>query len=214
MNKKKVIAAAIVLVLVVLIGSVLAYFTDTDTATNIFTLGDKIDIAIVENNAWTQDGETTNWINANARDIHPGTVVSKEPSIKNKSTTTPAYVFAEVKVPCYASTGTTVDTPLFTLNNIGEGWTKISSNETVNTTDKTISYVYAYGTSTAMTTLAANTTTATPVFTTVTLAPSLTAEQKDTASATPNIVVNGYGIQIDNLNVTSPSAIFALFGNH
>lgn len=214
MNRKKIIAAAVVLALVVLIGSVLAYFTDTDTATNIFTLGDKIEIEIVENNAWTKDGQTTNWINANATNIHPGTVVSKEPSIRNKSTTTPAYVFAEVVVPCYASTGTTADTPLFTLNNIGAGWTKISSNETVDSTSKTIKYVYAWGTSTAMTTLAANTTTTTPVFTSVTLAPTLTADQKETASATPNIVVNGYGIQIDNLTVTSPTAIFALFGNN
>ena len=46
-NRKKIIAAAVVLALVVLIGSVLAYFTDTDTATNIFTLGDKIEIEIV-----------------------------------------------------------------------------------------------------------------------------------------------------------------------
>ena len=53
MNRKKIIAAAVVLALVVLIGSVLAYFTDIDTATNIFTLGDKIEIEIVENNAWT-----------------------------------------------------------------------------------------------------------------------------------------------------------------
>ena len=60
----------------------------------------------------------------------------------------------------------------------------------------------------------ANTTTTTPVFTSVTLAPTLTADQKDTASATPNIVVNGYGIQIDNLTVTSPTAIFALFGDN
>ena len=214
MNRKKIIAAAIVLALVVLIGSLLAYFTDTDTATNIFTLGDKIEISIVENNAWTKDGQTTNWVNPDATDIHPGTVVSKAPSIRNDSTTTPAYVFAEVIVPCYASTGTTVNTPLFTLDSIGAGWTKISSNETVDTTSKTIKYVYAYGTSTAMTTLAANTTTTTPVFSSVTLAPTLTAEQKDTASANPNIVVNGYGIQIDNLTVTNPSAIFALFGNN
>ena len=44
MSKKKSIAVAIVLLLVLLIGGMLAYFTDTDTATNVFVLGDDIDI--------------------------------------------------------------------------------------------------------------------------------------------------------------------------
>ena len=147
MNRKKTIAAAIVLALVLLIGSMLAYFTDTDKATNVFTLGDEINISVIENNAWTEGTTENQYTNPNAENIHPGATVSKEPSIKNESTTTPAYVFAEVIVPCYASTGTTADTPLFTLNNIGSGWVKISSDETVNTTDKTITYIYAYASS-------------------------------------------------------------------
>lgn len=212
MNKKKTIAAAIVLALVLLIGSMLAYFTDTDSATNKFTLGDKIDISVIENNDWTKNATSGIWENDDALGIHPGAVVDKAPSIKNNSTTTPAYVFAEVIVPCYASTGATVNTPLFTLNNIGAGWVKISSNETVNTTDKTITYVYAYASAAAgpMTSLAENTTTATPVFSTVTLAPTLTAEQKDTAPANTNIVVNGYGIQTDNLGTNDPATIYGM----
>lgn len=211
MNKKKTILAAIILALVLLIGSMLAYFTDTDNATNVFTLGDEVDISVVEEGGWTKDGTTGNWNNTNATNIHPGAVIEKAPSIKNNSTTTPAYVFAEVIVPCYASTGTTADTPLFELNNIGAGWTKISTGETVNTTDKTITYVYAYGTSTQMTSLAAGATTAKPVFSTVTLDPSLTAEQKATANENPNIIVNGYGIQTDSLSTTNPTEIYGLF---
>lgn len=201
MNKKKSIAVAVVLALILIIGGMLAYFTDTDTKTNVFTLGDNVDISLTE--TWDPD---------DGLGLHPGAVVAKAPSIKNESTTTPAYVFAEVKVPCYASTGTTADTPLFTFT-ANEGWTLINT-PSVNTTDKTITYIYAYGTSSAMTTLAANTTTSTAVFSNVTLAPTLTAEQKATASTTPNIIVNAYGIQIDNLNVTAPSAIYALFGNN
>lgn len=212
MNKKKTIAAAIVLALVLLIGSMLAYFTDTDSVTNKFTLGDKIDISVIENNDWTKNTTSGIWENEDALGIHPGAVVDKAPSIKNNSTTTPAYVFAEVIVPCYASTGTTADTPLFTLNNIGSGWVKISSSETVDTTNKTITYVYAYASAAAgpMTSLAKNTTTATPVFSTVTLAPTLTAEQKDTAPANTNIVVNGYGIQTDNLGTNDPATIYGM----
>lgn len=201
MNKKKSIAVAVVLALILIIGGMLAYFTDTDTKTNVFTLGDNVDISLTE--TWDPD---------DGLGLHPGAVVEKAPSIKNESTTTPAYVFAEVIVPCYASTGTTADTQLFTFT-ANNGWTLINT-PSVNTTDKTITYIYAYGSSTEMTTLAANTTTSTAVFNEVTLAPTLTAEQKATASTTPNIIVNAYGIQIDNLNVTSPSAIYALFGNN
>lgn len=212
MNRRKLFVAAIVLALVMLIGSILAYFTDTDTATNKFTLGDEVEISVVENNTWVKNASTGLWENSTAEGIHPGAVVNKEPSIHNDSATTPAYVFAEVVVPCYASTGTTVDTPLFTLNNIGAGWVKISSNETVNTTNKTITYVYAYASAAAgpMTSLAANTTTSTPVFSTVTLAPTLTSAQKATAPINTNIIVNGYGIQIDNLGSSDPMTIYGL----
>ena len=198
MNKKKGIAVSVVLLLILLIGGMMAYFTDTDEVTNVFTIGDDIEISITE--AWTP---------ANGLKVHPGAVIAKAPSIKNDSTTTPAYVFAQIEVPCYATTGTTVNAPLFTFT-ANNGWTLIDTSA-INTTTKTITYVYAYGTSTGMTTLAANTTTTTPVFSNVTVPSSLTEEQAATASTTPNIVVNAYGIQVDNLGVTSPTAIFGLF---
>lgn len=217
MNRKKSIAVAIVLLLVLLIGGMLAYFTDTDTATNVFVLGDDIDISLSES-AWNA---------SNANGIHPGTTVAKNPVITNESTSTTAYVFAEVKVPCYATTGTTVNAPLFVLNDstgtalgttVGSsgnsGWTLISVSSPDATT-KTITYVYAYGTSSEMTALAASSstpkTTTTPVFSSVTLEPSLTKAQKDTAPDTTNVVVNAYGIQTDGLSVSTPTAIYALF---
>lgn len=200
MNKKKSIAVAIVLALVLVIGGLLAYLTDTDTKTNVFTLGDNVDILLTET-----------WTAADGLNLQPGAVVTKAPSIKNGSATVPAYVFAEIVVPCYASTGTTANTPLFTFT-VNDGWTLINT-PTVNATSKTITYVYAYGTTETMSSLAGNATTSTAVFSSVTLAPSLTDEQKDTASATPNIVVNAYGIQTNNLGVTAPSDIFALFNS-
>ena len=193
--KNKSIAIASVFAIVLVVGGILAFFTDTDTKTNVFTLGDNVEISLTEN--WTaEDG----------LDLHPGAVVTKAPSIKNDSETTPAYVFAEVIVSCYASTGTTVDTPLFTYT-LNSGWTLINT-PTVNTTSKTITYVYAYGSASAMTNLAADTTTSSAVFDEVTLAPTLTKEQKETTLSEPNIVVNAYGIQVDNLGTTSPSAIY------
>jgi len=202
MNRKKTIAVAIVLALILLIGGMLAYFTDTDKADNVFTLGDNIEISLSEE-GWT-DGN-----NSKALGIHPGAKVDKAPVITNDSKTTKAFVFAEVVVPCYASTGTTVDTPLYTLDDIGSGWTLINTPE-VDTKAKTITYVYAYGTSSKMTELNAEASTS-EVFKSVTLEPTLTKEQKETVNDEPNVVVNAYGIQIDNLSKTSPTDIFDLF---
>lgn len=201
MNKKKSIAVAIVLLLILLIGGMLAYFTDTDTKTNTITLGDDIEISVTE--TWNPD---------DGLGLHPGAVVEKAPKIKNDSTTTPAYVFAEVVVPCYATTGTTANAPLFTFT-VNSGWTLINT-PSINTTNKTITYVYAYGTASAMTELEKNTTTPNAVFNTVTLVETLTQAQKETASATPNIIVNGYGIQTDNMTGKTPAQIFALFGSN
>ena len=197
MNRKRVVAIAVasVLALVLLIGGMLAFFTDTDTKTNVFTLGDNVEISLTE--VWTP---------ADGLNLHPGAVVTKAPSIKNDSATTPAYVFAEVIVPCYATTGTTADAELFEFT-ANSDWALINTPE-IDTDSKTKTYVYAYGTDTAMTTLDENTTTESAVFDQVTLKSSLTKEQKETASATPDIIVNAYGIQIDNLGTTVPAEIY------
>ncbi len=199
MNKKKSIAVAAILAVVLLIGGLLAYFTDTDTKTNVFTLGDNVEISLSE----------TAWVAANGEGIHPGANIAKNPIITNDSSTTPAYVFAEVIVPCYDSNNDgTADDALFTLDTIGSGWTLIDTSA-VDTTEKTITYVYAYGSSSTMTSLAANASTS-AVFSSVTLKSTLTAAQKATAGTT-NIVVNAYGIQTNSLSASTPTAIYGLF---
>ena len=223
MSKQKTIAVAIVLALVLIIGGMLAYFTDTDTRTNVFSLGDNIEISLSET-GWT-NSSGTNYTRTEANGVHPGATVVKDPTINNDSTTTPAYVFAEIIVPCYASSGSTVDSPVFklldengtalgtTVGSAGNtGWTLISVSS-IDTTNKQIKYVYAYGTTSAMTSLAQGTSTSKPVFSEVQVEPTLTAAQKATAPANPNITVNAYGIQTDGLSTTTPSAIFALFSN-
>ena len=197
MNKRKGIAVAVVLLLVLIIGGMLAFFTDTDTETNVFTIGDDVGIEITE--VWDpEDGE----------DIHPGAVVSKEPAIENTSTV-PAYVFMEVTVPCYASTGTTVDRPLFSFTP-NSGWALIDTSS-IDQNSKTITYRYAYGSNSAMTELGAGETTS-PLFTSVTLDSSLTGDQAATAKTNPDIGIVAYGIQTENLGVSAPSDIFRLFG--
>ena len=116
MSKKKTIAVAIILALVLIIGGMLAYFTDTDTTTNVFVLGDKVEIDLTEP-AWDALADTNNNdIPDVAEGIHPGTKVAKDPTITNESETTPAYVFAEIVVPCYDSDGNgTADNQVYKL---------------------------------------------------------------------------------------------------
>lgn len=214
MDKKKTISVTIVLLLVLLIGGIIAFFTDTETATNVFTIGN-VDIELLEDGGWTHTGESESYTNTDANNIVPGTTVNKKPKIKNKIGSAPAYVFAEIIVPCYDSDDqdNTVDSALFTFVINDSSWTQVG-NATLNTTNKTMTYVYAYtaaSDSTQMLRLDANEETSLPVFNQVTLAPSLTAPERETADIDTNIVVKAYGIQADNLDKTSPIDVWSLF---
>ena len=99
MKKKKTILAALVLLLVVAVGGAIAYFTDTDTKTNTFTIGN-VDISLTEDGWDALADANNNDIPDVAEDMMPGESVTKDPTINNLSTKNPAYVFAKVEVPC------------------------------------------------------------------------------------------------------------------
>ena len=191
MSKKKMILTAVILTLVLVIGGTIAFFTDTDSATNTFTIG-KIDISLSE----------PNWNASNAQNVTPGKVIAKDPTITNDSTTNSAYVFAKVEVPALNSS-----TPLFTYT-INSGWTEVG---TASFADGKITYVYAYGNNTAMTELISGSSTSTAVFDSVTFNSTLTSSDLAGVNTTQNIVITAYGIQIDNLGETTPSGIWGLF---
>lgn len=198
MSKKKIIAVSIVLALILLIGGMIAYFTDTDNKTNVFVLGDNVDIAL---------NETFNATVANG--VHPGTVVEKAPKVVNQSTTTPAYVFLEVKVPLYKTVTTgSYDAELFEYTPKA-GWYEMEDKASIDSTGKFKTHVYAYGTSSAMTSLPASQETPT-LFDSVKLVETLTAEQKATAPTSPNIDIVAKAIQIDNVG-TTPAEVYAKF---
>ena len=73
MKKKSILlaATAVMLVAAMSIGGMLAYFTDTDTKTNTFTLGN-VEIELTEP-SWTEDSYIAN----------PGVDVAKDPIITN-----------------------------------------------------------------------------------------------------------------------------------
>lgn len=213
MNRKKTLAVAIVLALVLLIGGMLAYFTDTATKENKFKLGEmEIKISISEaswDNLTDGDGKvgtpgtTSNGIPDIAEDIIPGATIAKDPVINNNSTTNSACVFAEIVVPALAA-----DKPIFTYNK-NAGWVEVGE-EQYDATEKTITHVYAYGTSSEMTELTAGSSTTTAIFSSVTFNTDLTATDLASIDSAQQIDVNAYGIQYANLDSYAPDAVWAL----
>lgn len=93
--KKKITAIALVvcLVAVAIVGGSLAYFTDTKTATNTFTMGD-VKIKLDETDVKNPTGDR---VTSNTYDVYPGAVVTKDPIVHNVGKNG-AYIRATVNV--------------------------------------------------------------------------------------------------------------------
>ena len=215
MKKKKTILAALVLLLVVAVGGAIAYFTDTDTKTNTFTIGN-VDISLTEDGWDALADDNNNGIPDVAEDMMPGESVTKNPTINNLSTKNPAYVFAKVEVPCTTIVApATTSEELFTYTT-NAGWTELSSAAVVAcTSGGTATHVYYYGTGGTLTALAkaadasTPTPTSNPVFSSVTLRSTLKGNEGLTGNK--NIVVTGYGIQTEGLTSTAPADVWGNF---
>jgi len=227
MKKKKTILAAIVLLLVFVVGGAIAYFTDTDTKTNTFTIGN-VDIDLVET-AWDAlPDEDNDKIPDAAEDMMPGEFVTKDPVIRNRSTKNPAYVFVKLQVPCSKEVtkpgdpNPTVLSPeeLFTYS-INTAWSELTTAAVACTDSGTATHVYYYvGSGTTMIPLgkAANesTPTAAPalfVENKVTLRGTLESAQIPNPTVAKNIVVTGYGIQTEGLASTAPADVWGYLNN-
>ena len=79
--KKKItaICLCIALVAIAVVGATLAYFTDTKTATNTFTMGD-VKIKLDETNVNDPTGDR---VTSNEYNVYPGAVVTKDPIVHN-----------------------------------------------------------------------------------------------------------------------------------
>lgn len=95
MNKRRILAISMSLVIVAIlaIGATLAYFTDTKTATNTFTMGD-VKIKLDETNVNDPDGDR---VSQNEYDVYPGAEVTKDPIVHNVGKNG-AYIRATVNV--------------------------------------------------------------------------------------------------------------------
>ena len=92
--KKKITALCLVVALLalMLVGGTLAYFTDTDEATNTFTMGN-VAIELTED-AWNYEDS--------AAKLMPGTVYAKDPTVTNTGSED-AYLFLDVVFNKYNS---------------------------------------------------------------------------------------------------------------
>ena len=205
MNKKKVMIAAIVLALVLSIGGVLAYFSDSDTATNTFTVGN-VGIEVSEP-TWDSTGST------DAATVLPNQLIDKDPYIKNTGDNA-AYVFMKVSIPTATvvvendnggpASPTSSSQALFELYNstpaagVNSGWQLVSGPTTVGSN---VEYVYSYSSGGTMTSLASGATTSTPLFSKIKFAN--VQENWGVEGTSYNVEVTGYAIQTANLTTNN-----------
>ena len=202
MKKNKNILAAIILLLVFVVGGLIAYFTDQESKTNTFTIGN-VNIALTET-SWDLTDDNDNGVPDAAESLMPGQTVPKNPTIVNESTTNKAYVFMKVEVPC-----TTETTPKeFFTYTVNSGWTELSTAAVACTSGGTATHVYYYGTGGTLSELGVSPATTPALFNNVTLV-NLTGTEGITGNK--NVIATGYGIQTQGLTDTTPSGVWSNF---
>lgn len=92
-KKLTLVVTCIVLVAAMVIGGTLAYFTDSKTATNTFTMGN-VNIKLDETNIKNPEGDR---VTSNEYDVYPGQTVTKDPIVHNTGKNG-AYIRATVNV--------------------------------------------------------------------------------------------------------------------
>ena len=219
MSRKRLIITAIILTLVVAIGGILAYFTDVQTKTNRFKMGD-VKILVEEPN-WPGDPDDPN----DRVPVVPNQETPKDPKITNKGEGE-IYAFVKVTIPVanvkIGEATTAAPTQLFTTiattqpkatdDGTNTGWTLVSKTpETIGATTETVTYIYAYGSATELTALSKDQAT-TPVFDKVKFA-DVTETEYTTSGVqgkSYDVIVKGYGIQTDGLNSNVPATVWPL----
>lgn len=173
-------------------GGVMAYLTATDSATNNFTVAEKLAIEVVEPN-WDPTDADNNGVPDAAEDVLPGQTVSKDPQIKNL-TSVESYAIMQVDVPTKTvqleGEDAAAQHELFTYT-VNAGWTEQGTG-TYNAETGMTTHTYFYDT-----TLAGNAT-STAVFDDVTLVNL--ADGQMAGALAQSIDVTGYAIQALGFN--------------
>lgn len=209
MKNKKLAKATAVCALagVMLIGGAMAYFTDTDTATNEFTVG-KVSIDLTEP-GWTPP-----------ENITPNQEITKDPKITNDGVNS-AYVFLQVKVPTKSVITANEDgtknpeevKELFTYQ-VKPGWTELgtAADEEIGGQDYKV-HTYVYGTAEACTALDKGVTTSSSLFDSIKFINVIEGEGLEETQL--DVIVDAYGIQTTDINgdKTKPADVWAVLQN-
>ncbi len=221
-TKLRNIAAICSAAVLMLIGSVMAYFSSKDEASNRLTAWWRFDITLTEENWDPDSGES----------VVPGDILPKDPKITNGAAS--AYVFMKVTVPCVSpeiehengdNAGKIRETisaenpiPLYKFGvKSGDSYLfdeNLNTNQKVNTGWTLLNgmpkqqgnyyiYVYAYTDGDALKRMDRMQTTETPLFDAVKICNFNEASglmEKDMS-----ILVEARGIQCDNLEIVSPT---------
>ena len=156
--KKKLTAVALIVCMlaIMLVGATLAYFTDTDDADNVFTVGN-VDIILTEPQ-WEAVGKTE------AEDVYPGEALAKDPTVTNDGAN-PCLIRVKIEWPTdEAAAGEwNYRNENYVIDAVNEGWYAAEDG-----------YIYY------LSPLAAGETTAKPAFTAVVVPVTLTNDASDT----------------------------------
>ena len=227
-NNSKNLLIAVAMLVILVVGSIGAYFTATDEASNKFTVG-KIDIELTEP-AWDDLPDLDeNGIPDMAEKVLPNMKIDKDPTVTNLSTTNDAFVFIKVTVPkAEIITSNTVNgnkaakaavTQLFQLNDSSntnalnglawdgtdtynsDSWYLVKSE--TDDPDNNV-YIFVYGNSAACTALAPGATTSDPLFNSVTFCNAVENQGLETKNLT--VQVDAFAIQTTDLTASDKTA--------
>lgn len=195
MKKKSIVmlATGIVLAASLVIGGTLAYFTDSKTAENTFTVGAGVSITLDEakvkadgNGNYISDTDAAR-VQANTyENIAPGALLAKDPMITNTSAD-PIYARMKVTISNAAAWNAATDGAPNSILNIQEGWELAAT--TPDAPNDTVTYTYNYTAST----IAANGTAT--LFTQVTIPNMTNAQMTAVGEGGFNITLVGEAIQ-------------------
>lgn len=210
MKKKSIVmlATGIVLAASLVIGGTLAYFTDSKTAENTFTVGKGVSITldeapVVSDGNGNYNPATGDRVQMNTyENIAPGSKLAKDPMITNTSEDA---IYARMKVTisnAAAWNAATKDAPNSILN-IQEGWELAAT--TPDATNDTITYTYNYTGGDAAGKIAANGTVT--LFTQVTI-PNM-SNDKMAALGADGFKITLVGEAIQSVGFENAEAAFA-----
>jgi len=214
----KGLAVSLGLITIMSIGGISAYFTDTDTQTNKFTVG-KVTVDLTEPEWDKYPDKDNNGIPDQAEDLTPNKTIVKDPVITNTGINE-AFIFATVEVPCRNIIVANADgtrkpaalTDLYSYT-VNPGWVKMGTYD-VRDGSGVIAhrYLYAYAASNVCTALEAGKAT-TPIFSEVTTVNAIEGQGLEQQKF--EMPIHAYAIQTSDLNggKTAPADVWTVYTN-